>query len=263
MSGKGKVGLSGWFLLSFLLHAGLLILLLGRLQGDIFPESEVREEIFPVIYCTSLEPEATKEFLKHSPPAPYSVSRLPSVPAERTNGSPGKRVGSQTAKKNPGAASSITQESSPNITPGDNGETIYCPPPSSDSPVGKTEEILSDNTASFISASGETASEDVPLQPDAGQQPYFSEPVLLDRTEAVYPVTARQNEWDGTVVVRIEVNSNGIPGECRIIETSGHPVLDQAALDAAFRTRYRPAIQEGKPVACTVSLTYSFNLNSR
>jgi protein TonB len=53
-----------------------------------------------------------------------------------------------------------------------------------------------------------------------------------------YPATARRRHLEGTVVVRVEVAATGAVVACRLAQSSGHAVLDDAALAAVRRWRF-------------------------
>ena len=76
----------------------------------------------------------------------------------------------------------------------------------------------------------------------------------------VYPEAARRNNWEGDTVLQALISSDGKPGSITVVSSSGHPQLDQAAIRAVRRWRYRPANQGGKPVACYIRITIHFKL---
>jgi protein TonB len=47
-----------------------------------------------------------------------------------------------------------------------------------------------------------------------------------------YPRTARRNRAQGRVLLRVQVGPDGIPLQIEVQQSSGHLVLDQAALHA-------------------------------
>jgi protein TonB len=65
----------------------------------------------------------------------------------------------------------------------------------------------------------------------------------------VYPEAARQRGQQGAVGVRLRVDEDGSVLRVELIESSGHPLLDQAVIDALRRWRFAPAMQGGRPVA--------------
>jgi protein TonB len=75
-----------------------------------------------------------------------------------------------------------------------------------------------------------------------------------------YPTLARSRGHEGRVLIRVSVLGNGRVGSARIASSSGHGILDRAALKAVKRWRFRPALRAGKPVAATVTVPVVFRL---
>jgi TonB family protein len=61
-----------------------------------------------------------------------------------------------------------------------------------------------------------------------------------------YPELARKMNITGTVKVEVVVGTNGAVKEARVV--GGHPVLANAALDAAKKWRFEPAASESSGV---------------
>ncbi len=94
----------------------------------------------------------------------------------------------------------------------------------------------------------------VTLPADAGSgAPRRDEPpVALDpETPVRYPLALYQQRISGTVLLRLFVDENGTvaPESTRVQESSGYPALDSAALAAAPKLHYAPALRNGTPVA--------------
>ncbi|WP_363796815.1 energy transducer TonB [Lysobacter firmicutimachus] len=82
---------------------------------------------------------------------------------------------------------------------------------------------------------------------------------LFDRSpEPDYPPTALRRGEGGTVVVRIEVGADGVPGEVGLARRSGSRELDRAALTAVRDWRFRPATRDGTEVASVVEQPVEF-----
>jgi TonB family protein len=73
-----------------------------------------------------------------------------------------------------------------------------------------------------------------------------------------YPAIARAARASGSVTVQVTVNEQGRVVEARAV--SGHPLLQQAAVQAARQARFEPTRQSGTPVRVTGTLTYDFRL---
>jgi TonB family protein len=79
----------------------------------------------------------------------------------------------------------------------------------------------------------------------------FEPPVLTNPEVPVrYPPDVYRSRTEGTVVLRLFVDATGalIDDSTRIVEGSGTPALDSAALAAVPLMRFAPARQEGVPV---------------
>lgn len=75
-----------------------------------------------------------------------------------------------------------------------------------------------------------------------------------------YPPESRRRGEEGSVRVSLRVGPDGRVQMAEVIESSGHPALDRAALEAVRRWRFRPATQAGLPVAATMQTAVHFRL---
>ena len=73
-----------------------------------------------------------------------------------------------------------------------------------------------------------------------------------------YPAVAKAARASGTVVVQITVDEGGKVISAAAV--SGHPLLRQAAVQAAYQARFSPTLLSGQPVKVTGTITYNFNL---
>ncbi len=86
--------------------------------------------------------------------------------------------------------------------------------------------------------------------------------VGLGRTiPPVYPRIAKQSGWEGTALVRVTVQANGKPEEIIIRRSSGHDVLDKAAIDAVKKWSFRPAKDGNIPIRSIVEIPIKFSLS--
>lgn len=58
-----------------------------------------------------------------------------------------------------------------------------------------------------------------------------------------YPMVAQRMGWQGRVVLNVEVLASGLPGQIKVQKSSGHEVLDDAALQAVRGWRFVAARQ--------------------
>lgn len=75
-----------------------------------------------------------------------------------------------------------------------------------------------------------------------------------------YPETAREQGWEGVVLLSIAVAADGRAESVRISQSSGHGLLDAAAVDAVRRWRFEPARRAGVPIPGTATVPIRFRL---
>ena len=77
-----------------------------------------------------------------------------------------------------------------------------------------------------------------------------------------YPRRARLKAWEGTVLVNTPIDASGIPLGATVKRSSGHAILDRAAVRAVLSWRFRPATRGGVPVASSRTLRFVFNFSA-
>ena len=74
---------------------------------------------------------------------------------------------------------------------------------------------------------------------------------------------AEKKGIEGTVDLRILVTEKGTVDEVEIAQSSGYTSMDEAAVRAAKRTRFRPAIKDGQRVAMWINYPIQFALTKK
>ncbi|HEX8352214.1 MAG TPA: cytochrome c oxidase assembly factor Coa1 family protein [Pyrinomonadaceae bacterium] len=80
----------------------------------------------------------------------------------------------------------------------------------------------------------------------------------LSRPEPSYPALAKAARASGVVTVRVTVDETGRVASAEAV--SGHPLLRDAAVQAARATRFSPTLLSGRPVKVSGVLTFNFAL---
>jgi protein TonB len=86
---------------------------------------------------------------------------------------------------------------------------------------------------------------------------------MIYRDQAVYPRLAEQAGREGTVWVKALVTKDGSVADAVVYKTSGIPSLDESAVASAYKYKYKPAIQNGRPVAMWVAYKIEFELDQQ
>lgn len=83
----------------------------------------------------------------------------------------------------------------------------------------------------------------------------------LHNPKPEYPAVARHRQLEGRVVLRIKVLADGQVGQASVHVSSGHDILDEAALEyVRGNWRFKPALRGGKPVESWVNAPINFKL---
>lgn len=85
---------------------------------------------------------------------------------------------------------------------------------------------------------------------------------VIYRVEPEYTPDAREKKIEGTVVLTLTIDHEGLPQNIQI-KKSLYPSLDQSAIEAARKMRFEPAIKNGQPVSMFISVEFNFAIESR
>jgi len=88
-------------------------------------------------------------------------------------------------------------------------------------------------------------------------------PELVMLVPPVYPKDAEKNRVEGSVELRIHVTESGVVDEAEVVTSSGLPSMDDAAVKAAMKTRFRPAVKNGSRVPMWINYPIQFALNKK
>jgi TonB family protein len=90
----------------------------------------------------------------------------------------------------------------------------------------------------------------------SGEMPRF----VYQPTPA-YPEEARQQGWEGTVTLHLELRADGTVGDVQVARSSGHEVLDTAAQETAKTWKHMPGPPEGGPATRWAEINLTFKLD--
>jgi protein TonB len=86
-----------------------------------------------------------------------------------------------------------------------------------------------------------------------------STPVPIYRVEPEYSEEARKAKFQGTVVLSIIIDERGIPTNFKVVRPLGLG-LDEKAIEAVQKWRFKPGYRDGKPVAVLATVEVNFRL---
>ncbi|VVE76938.1 energy transducer TonB [Pandoraea sputorum] len=85
--------------------------------------------------------------------------------------------------------------------------------------------------------------------------------VKCDEPRVAYPTQSRRVGEEGTVTLRLVIDTRGVVSSANVVKSSGFPRLDQAARTAALAMRCAPPMQNGRAVEAAATKPFNFNLN--
>ena len=121
-------------------------------------------------------------------------------------------------------------------------------------------------TAIRVSLQREVAPQPAAARPSTGDSdaPVELQTVdYIERVEPRYPPMAKRARAQGTVFLRVIIGTDGRPREVRVERSSGHEVLDTAALNAVTRWVFRPYSENGVARVASVIVPIEFTISSR
>jgi protein TonB len=90
--------------------------------------------------------------------------------------------------------------------------------------------------------------------------PTTKAPTLIYQSRPKYPDIARDSRVEGDVVLLVYIDERGEVRNVTVQSSPGLPALDEAAKEAAYKCKFKPAEQQGIPVGVWYSLVMQFEL---
>jgi len=85
-------------------------------------------------------------------------------------------------------------------------------------------------------------------------------PKYAENPKPLYPREARKKGFQGEVVLKVEVLSNGLVGQVEVKKSSGHEILDRSALSAVKHWKFFPAKRGESAISFWVNIPIKFQL---
>ena len=85
---------------------------------------------------------------------------------------------------------------------------------------------------------------------------------VVHQVKPRYPLLARRRGLQGRVVVKVQIDRSGQVRQVVVASSSGYRLLDQAAVKAVQRWRFRPALRQGVAVSTEMRIPVRFELKA-
>ena len=78
-----------------------------------------------------------------------------------------------------------------------------------------------------------------------------------------YPRWAIRQGWEGRITIAIEVLKDGTVGRTQVMQSTGHLILDEAAINAVKTWRFHPAMKNGQPIVECSQIPVTFKISDK
>jgi TonB family protein len=132
--------------------------------------------------------------------------------------------------------------------------------------VGTGAEVVLADAGSVIAGMPEGAQDRIPA--GARENPYYAgfarvcDPALIEssRIPPSYPELARQAGVHGKVLLDAMIRKDGTVGNISVLDsTAARLGFEEAAVKAVSRWRYKPGLQDGRPVEAQITILVDFS----
>ena len=98
------------------------------------------------------------------------------------------------------------------------------------------------------------------MLPSASPVSVLATPLYAENPQPDYPALARRRNWQGTVLLAVQVSEQGIVDKVRIAKSCGHDLLDRSASKAVAGWKFQAGLKNGRPAAMEVLIPVHFKL---
>ena len=85
-------------------------------------------------------------------------------------------------------------------------------------------------------------------------------PKAIKRVSPIYPRLAKDKGYQGEVILRVQLLSDGRVGEIKVKKSSGHEILDRSAIAAVKQCEFIPGRERNIPIWYWVNIPIKFQL---
>jgi TonB family protein len=96
---------------------------------------------------------------------------------------------------------------------------------------------------------------------ECGSWAPYNPPRFIVKVKPIYPRLAQQAGIEGVVFVSVLIDTTGVVIDVKIAKSSGtNAGLEEAAVDAAWKNTFTPALQCGKPIRVWATFDFRFKI---
>lgn len=97
---------------------------------------------------------------------------------------------------------------------------------------------------------------------EGGRREGMELPYLISNPAPIqYPRWALRQGWQGDFSIAIEITKDGNVGRYKVMKSTGHSVLDEAATKAVQSWKFHPAMKNGGAIVTCIQIPVRFQIN--
>ena len=131
-------------------------------------------------------------------------------------------------------------------------------------PVSMSAEAQAVNPFSLtVTGSGKMIPKAGPVSTGRGHYEGVDLPYLVSTPKPIqYPRWAMRQGWEGRLEIALEILADGSVGRFKVMKSTGHRLLDEAASEAVRTWKFAPAAKAGKFVLTCIEIPVTFQLEN-
>ncbi|MEO5371663.1 MAG: TonB family protein [Magnetococcus sp. DMHC-1] len=221
--------------------------------APVIASTSPRETVLPPPPAVEVPPPppSPSEPMHPKPEPSLPVTRNPAPPPPQRQPKPVK------AKKTVPPAKPQTRSPQENVKPAPTADPLPATSPATSTDTINPRQVPESwppATRVYPAATTELPNKPLPESPPDHTAAYLHNP------RPAYPPFARRMGQEGTVVLRVDVSATGGVLNVSVQQSSGFPLLDQAAVEAVQHYRFVPAQRDGGAVQERVMIPLRFRL---
>ena len=127
----------------------------------------------------------------------------------------------------------------------------------------QNEKAAAGDVFAIVTGSGQVISKPGAIFTQGGDYKGMELPYLISNPKPiVYPRWAVRQGWTGQLELAIEIFENGRVGKYKVMKSTGHEMLDKAAIKSVQTWKFHPAMKNGKAIHTCVQIPILFDLQS-
>jgi protein TonB len=181
-------------------------------------------------------------------PLPADLAKPEPPPSARSRSAAAPRQATPAARRHAASPARSLAPHAPRPTDPPPAEATGVPPPDSTAPSAPTAQDAGP------ASRGQQQAAAVPMVPPRPLSAAAANP------KPDYPAEARNRRLQGRVLLRVDVSADGLPMAVTVSASSGHAILDAAAITAVRRWRFNPATRAGVAIEASAYVPILFRL---